>query len=603
METIIGIDVGNSTTEAALARVENGECHFLCSAICKTTGTKGTAANIAGILRAIERLTASRPQDTAIDRILLNDATPVIADFAMDTVTETIITDSTMIGHNPDTPGGVGLGIGNTFLLGVDEPPKGPSVAVVSDAIPFARAAALINDYSEKGCPVRGAVVQADEGTLIHNRLKNKIPIVDEVKRIEKIPLGMHCAVEVAEAGYSIDTLSNPYGIASVFGLDARETDLCRHIARALIGNRSAVIIRTPMNDVKARTISAGTIEIIGRLIRASVDVDSGAAAIMKALSEVGLPEDVVGEPGTNIGGMMETIKTRMRNATGRPKQPIRISDLFAVDTQTAIAIPGSLADEYAMESSVAIAAMIRSDESTMLALARDLQARTGIPVNPGGVEGEAALIGALTTPGTSEPLAMIDIGAGSTDAAVIESGGHIESVHLAGAGNLITMLINSELNLKDFSKAEDIKKYPLARVENLHRLRYENGDVRFFEEPLSPDFYGQVVTVKENGALSVLDTDRPMDRIRAVRREAKRKVLNVNVLRALEMLQISPRQHKHIVLVGGSFLDFEASNFITEELAARKLTAGRGNIRGKEGPRNAVATGLIRRFAETRRR
>lgn len=33
----------------------------------------------------------------------------------METITETIITESTMIGHNPKTPGGVGLGVGVTI--------------------------------------------------------------------------------------------------------------------------------------------------------------------------------------------------------------------------------------------------------------------------------------------------------------------------------------------------------------------------------------------------------------------------------------------------------------------------------------------------------
>ena len=42
--------------------------------------------------------------------VLLNEATPVISGLAMETITETIITESTMIGHNPTTPGGEGLG-------------------------------------------------------------------------------------------------------------------------------------------------------------------------------------------------------------------------------------------------------------------------------------------------------------------------------------------------------------------------------------------------------------------------------------------------------------------------------------------------------------
>ena len=37
-----------------------------------------------------------------------------------------------------------------------------------------------------------------------------------------------------------------------------------------------------------------------------------------------------------------------------------------------------------------------------------------------GGVEADMAIKGALTTPGTSVPLAIVDMGAGSTDASII---------------------------------------------------------------------------------------------------------------------------------------------------------------------------------------
>ena len=40
-----------------------------------------------------------------VDLIRINRAAPVIGEVAMETVTETIITESTMIGHNPSTPG------------------------------------------------------------------------------------------------------------------------------------------------------------------------------------------------------------------------------------------------------------------------------------------------------------------------------------------------------------------------------------------------------------------------------------------------------------------------------------------------------------------
>ena len=93
---------------------------------------------------------------------------------------------------------------------------------------------------------------------LIHNRLRRKIPIVDEVALVDKVPLGMRCAVEVAGVGGVVEVLSNPYGIATLFGLSPEETKQVVPIARALIGNRSAVVIKTPAGDVRERKIPAG---------------------------------------------------------------------------------------------------------------------------------------------------------------------------------------------------------------------------------------------------------------------------------------------------------------------------------------------------------
>ncbi|MGL5650740.1 MAG: diol dehydratase reactivase ATPase-like domain-containing protein, partial [Paraclostridium sp.] len=51
------------------------------------------------------------------------------------------------------------------------------------------------------------------------------------------------------------------------------------------------------------------------------------------------------------------------------------------------------------------------------------------------------------------------------------------------------------------------------------------------------------------------------------------------------------------VVLVGGSSLDFEVPQLVTNSLSQYGVVAGRGNIRGTEGPRNAVATGLVLAF------
>ncbi|ETJ42133.1 Glycerol dehydratase reactivation factor, large subunit, partial [human gut metagenome] len=112
----------------------------------------------------------------------------------------------------------------------------------------------------KRGYDIRAAILQADDGVLVNNRLDNKIPIVDEVAYIDKIPMGMLSAVEVVEPGQVVSQLSNPYGIATVFELSPEETKNIVPIARALIGNRSAVVIKTPAGDVKERVIPAGSI-------------------------------------------------------------------------------------------------------------------------------------------------------------------------------------------------------------------------------------------------------------------------------------------------------------------------------------------------------
>ena len=73
--------------------------------------------------------------------VRINEAAPVIGDVAMETITETIITESTMIGHNPTTPGGAGVGVGISVLLdNIDEKLSGKEVI------------ALIPKYRFSGC-------------------------------------------------------------------------------------------------------------------------------------------------------------------------------------------------------------------------------------------------------------------------------------------------------------------------------------------------------------------------------------------------------------------------------------------------------------------
>ena len=581
MKLVAGVDIGNATTETAIARIDGKNVTFLSSGITGTTGIKGTKQNIHGVFQSLKNaLDQVGFEISDLDEVRINEAAPVIGDVAMETITETIITESTMIGHNPNTPGGIGIGVGTSQRIDrLDTVKEAEDVIVVIPAeVSFETAAVLINRYN-KIFNITGAIVQRDDGVLINNRLEKKIPIVDEVGMIDKVPLGMLCAVEVAPVGGVVEVLSNPYGIATLFKLSAEDTKQVVPIARALIGNRSAVVIKTPEGDVKERRIPAGSIEIIGEKKKVIVGVEEGAEKMMEAVNS----------------------RQGMSNLTNQHPKDIKIQDLLAVDTFNPQKVKGGLANEFSLESAVGIAAMVKADRLQMKMIAEELTDRLKIPVYVGGVEADMAIKGALTTPGTNVPLAIVDMGAGSTDASIKDKEGNVKLVHLAGAGNMVTLLIQSELGLEDFNTAEDIKKYSLAKVESLFHIRHEDGTVQFFEKPLDPNVFAKVVLVKEEGELVPIEGQDSMEKIKMVRTNAKKKVFVTNAIRSLA--KVSPtgnvRDIEFVVLVGGSALDFEVPTLVTDALSQYNIVAGRGNIRGCEGPRNAVATGLAMSCAD----
>ena len=604
MEWVAGVDVGNNSTEIALARLTgNGAVEIVSSAMVRTVGIKGTSRNAVGVIEGLD-LALGRAGMTRRDLnlVLLNEATPVIGDVAMETITEMVITESAMIGHNPSTPGGAGLGLGTTIALDrlLGTPPDGPWIVVVPGTVEFRDAARQLNEAASRNLHVTGAIVQKDDGVLIHNRLHQPIPIVDEVHYIDRVPLGMPAAVEVALAGKAIDKLSNPYDIATLFDLDPDDTKRIVPVARALTGTRSAVVIKTPKGDIQERRIPAGTIALAGQQRNTEVKVEDGAEAIMQGVASVSPLVEIQGEPGTNVGGMFENVRNVMAELTDQPAEGIQVRDILAVDTLKPQQVLGGLAGEYSLGNAVGLAAMVETHKLPMQRLARKLEAETEVPSCVGGVEAEMAIKGALTTPGTRAPLAILDLGGGSTDASTINELGEIRSVHLAGAGDMVTMLIDTELGLEDRDLAELVKRHPLAKVETLFHLRHEDGSVQFFHQPLDPRLFGRVVVISDDGPVPI-QTRQPLPAIAAARTGAKHKVFVQNALRALRIVAPAGniRLLSYVVMVGGSALDFEIPKMISDALIEYSIVTGRANVRGVEGPRNAVATGLVLVYAE----
>lgn len=602
---LAGVDIGNSTTEVCI-----GECvgrepvRFLSSASVMTTGTKGTPANIHGIKAALTRAMAALGRDISeISLIRLNEAAPVIGDTAMETLTETIITDSSMIGHNPSTPAGAGQAAGT--LLSYEHLDRAaesvPYIVFVSGVFGYEEIAARLNSLPDR-IQVVGMILQADEAVLVENRIHRKIPIVDEVARIDKVPEGRQAAIEVALPGQSVRMLSNPYGIATLLHLDPQETRAVTPIARSLIGSRSAVVIKTPNGDIRENVLPAGEIYLDAEH-PATISLDEGAENIMAAVEGAGEIRDITGQPGTNVGNMFSRIKKGMADVSREDSPAVRITDVLAVDTLAPVLISGALAGETCLEKAVGIAAMVRTQQLPMREIAAKLEEELHTKVTVAGVEAVMASLGALTTPGTQLPLAILDMGGGSTDAAVIHKDGHVVITHQAGAGELVSMLIQTELGLPERGMAEQIKRYPLARVESLFHMRLEDGEMHFVEESIDPRFYGRVVLLTPDGLVRV-EKDIPLEKIRQVRRDAKKKVFLTNAERALR--KVAPEHNlkniSNVVLVGGSALDFEIPEMLTEDFINWRIVCGRGNIRGTEGPRNAVATGLVLSYAGERK-
>ncbi len=578
---IAGVDIGNSTTEVCIGYVKPDGIEFLSSAMTDTTGVKGSTDNVVGIVRALNAAfekTGKSISDLSLIRI--NEASPVISDLALETLTETFL-DSSVLGHNPDTPSGEGIALGDTIAIEqVFSAPAGEYVVIVPKEIDYEQAACLINASQEK---VVGAIVQADEAVLIQNRIAQKIPIIDEVRMIEKIPMGCRAAIEVAPLGQVISKLQNPYGLANLFNLSAAETSSMIATAKCLIGTRSAVVIHSQDLKAEEKAMNAGSLTFFYKdKPPTTISLSKGEDKIMAAVED---SIDIQGELNTPVGKLIEGVKASTSNL---------VSDILVLDALVPVKVTGGMSGEVSYEKASAIAVMVGAEKLALDTLTMGIFEATGVKAEVAGVEGVMAVIGALTTQGTKLPLAVLDMGGGSTDFSLCNENGEVKTLHLAGAGKFVTMLIDKELGLNNLSLAEDIKRYPLAKVESLFSIRSETGQLKFFEQPLKPSLFGRTVILRDEPV--PLDVKFSMERIVEVRRGAKRRVFVRNCLRALRKVSKEDNFNdiRQIVLVGGSSLDFEVPGLILQELAQYGIVVGMGEIRRTEGPRNAVATGLV---------
>ena len=239
---VAGVDVGNSTTEVAFARVAPGRPpEFLLVLRTATSGAKGSLASAAAVHELVDR--GARRLGEPVARLLLAELRPVETSLVERAHEDDLDLGRTAVAVPASaTPSGHGVGVGVLRRLpALTGAPDGATIAIV-EGEDFEQAAALLRAARSRGWDLRGAIVRGDDAVLIGNRVDPGLPIVDEVTGASDLPEGALAAIEVAEPGGSVIELGDPLRLAVLLGLDPAEARGARNAARHALGNRCAVV-------------------------------------------------------------------------------------------------------------------------------------------------------------------------------------------------------------------------------------------------------------------------------------------------------------------------------------------------------------------------
>ncbi len=242
---VAGVDVGNSTTELAVARITPGAApDFLGVWRAATTGAKGSTACAAGVSELVAR--AERRLGEPVHRLLLAELDPVDTGLVeLGRLEELDLARNAVVRPVSETPSGAGAASGRLRRLAeLDGDPDVDAVLAIVLDEDFEDAAAQLRAARDRGHRIAGVVVQGDDAVLIGNRFDRALPIVDEVADAAILPIGAQAALEVAVAGAAVSELCDPLQLAELLRLGPDEARAARHAARAVAGRRTALVVR-----------------------------------------------------------------------------------------------------------------------------------------------------------------------------------------------------------------------------------------------------------------------------------------------------------------------------------------------------------------------
>ena len=555
MTAVVGVDVGNSTTEVVLARVSGGTVEVLGSGAAPTRRAKGSPASLDGAAALVHRV--ERAAGVFASVAVVAPLRPV------ETSTVTLPEPEARTGRlrvaavSRGTVAGTGWGVGRPVLLDrLSEVRDQPVVAVVPAGTGYARAADALRAAMAVSRVV-GVLVADDEAVLVANRLVAPVPVVDEVD--PDTVLGAELvAVEVAGPGRVLRRVSDPLALVAELGLVESERPDAARLTTLLRDATSAVVALDHEQDDRAVAVDSGWADL--------------AAAAGSASRRVPLLE------AARLLGSLPVGAVTSYAVPGSPASSV--DDLFAADLA---AVAESVVARVGAQRSRAVALAVLAGDRPATDPSAALAELLGITVRCAPSEPGAARAGALTTPGAPPDAVVVDVGGGTVD--VVSVAGHVVA---AGAGELLTVGV-AGLTGATVAAAEWVKRGPAARVETPQLLLGEDGERLFLDRPAGPETVG-ALTVRGPAGLLAFDRRHAPGEWRALRLRLKADVLGGNVARALRTLDARPTT---VVVVGGPAADDEAMAAVARVLPDG-VAIGRGDVAGALGHRYAVAYGLL---------
>lgn len=565
---VAGIDVGNHTTEIVLARVDNGAADGSVLPIAHgqspTRGRKGSRDSLEGAAALLHRIEVDA--GVRVDELVLSAIRPVDTETAPLAPAPSPRSPVRSL-RKPDasTPAGTGYAVGRHVRLGglAAEPQPGSVIVSVDGDTDFEVAAAAIADAVARGWAISGVLAAQDDAVLIGNRIPLDVPVVDEVI-LDGLEPGALVAVEVVAAGRAYRALSDPIALCAALELGHEQIRDVADFARELADSPAiAVTARTEPLQPPAADDDYVEFRIDRRVVRYS---PAQAHGILRRE-----------RPGS-------VARIRLRSIPNADRE-IAVDDAFFTDL--AALDSGTWLRRGVADARGTVVALLAADH--VEDAAATLAELTGRPARTIGTEPEAAARGARTTPGLPPDSVVCDIGGGTIDLI-----GPQRTVTAAGAGEAITVAVARMLNIPR-ALAERVKRTPAIRVEGPHVAHEEDGRRLFLDAPAPADAIGRLCTRGTVG-LVPFSSKLAAEEWRSLRLAIKQETVAANIARCLAAFEKPPTA---LVLAGGGALDDELLRTVGESLRTAGVVVGRANIDGVHGPRFAVASGLVRLYAD----